>query len=202
MIRHLEVWRRHLRLWLPAALFVLLNLASLSAYRFIYAGRAQTVEARLARARTELDRLVSRRTDLTDRLVRAERAKQQTSELYERQLASESQRLTRTIAEVKSLAERAGLEPTAISYPEQNLESYGLLKRSIVFGVDGTYNQLRQFVNLLELSDSFLTLDEVGLAEQNSGGTRLRIDLHISTLFAGDQQGGAATTPSRPREGR
>src|SRR5262249_7156107 len=39
-------------------------------------------------------------------------------------------------------------------------------KRSFVFEVDGTYLDLRKFINLLELSDSFLTLEAVSLSER------------------------------------
>jgi hypothetical protein len=58
---------------------------------------------------------------------------------------------------------------------------YGLVRRSIVFTVNGTYEELRRFVNFLELSDNFVTLEDVGLSERGSGGD-LRIALRLSIL--------------------
>jgi hypothetical protein len=73
--------------------------------------------------------------------------------------------------------------PQAISYPDETIEDYGLRKRSFQFGVEGTYGDLRKLINLLELSDSFLTLESVQLSGSGTGN-RLRIDLSLSTLFA------------------
>ena len=55
--------------------------------------------------------------------------------------------------------------PRALNYPEEQIQQYGLIKRSFIFNVDGTYTDLRKFINLLELSDSFLTLESAGLTE-------------------------------------
>jgi len=93
-------------------------------------------------------------------------------------------------AEVLSLARRAGLEPEVLAYPEQEIEDYGLIKRSFVFSVSGTYLELRKFVNLLELSDSFLTLEDASMT-QDPKGSELRMSLRLSTLFAKEGAHGA-----------
>ncbi len=92
-------------------------------------------------------------------------------------------RLTRILAEVRELATRSGLEPTNVNYGKEELEDHGLLRRSIEFSVEGTYLEFRRFVNLLELSDSFLVLERVGLRGGEEGGPELRIALGVSTLF-------------------
>ena len=87
-------------------------------------------------------------------------------------------------ARVAELARRAGVEPSSIRYPEERLEDVGLTRRSIVFSVDGDYPGLRQFINFLELSELFLTLEEVSLAGGTRGkSSKLRISLTVSTLF-------------------
>ncbi len=65
--------------------------------------------------------------------------------------------------------------PRSITYPEEQIQQYGLIKRSFIFSVEGTYADLRKFINLLELSDSFLTLEDASLAEEGArhdGGNR------------------------------
>jgi Type II secretion system (T2SS), protein M subtype b len=91
-------------------------------------------------------------------------------------------------SEVRSLARKAGLEPRAFSYPEEDIDDYGLIKRSSIFSVEGTYPELRQFLYLLEASRSFLTVEEINLAGASGGGPELRIDIAISTLFARDAE--------------
>jgi len=172
-----------LRLWLPAAAFVLLNLAGLAAYYLVYAGRAEEKVARF-------DRLTATRQDLVAERQRLERARDQLlaareaiDSFYEDRLGTQAERLTGVIAEIKQLASTAGLEPAAINYASEPIEEQGVVRRSLNFGVSGGYLDLRRLINLLELSSSFVTLDRISLTEdsQESG---LRIRLELSALFA------------------
>jgi Tfp pilus assembly protein PilO len=172
-----------LRLWLPAAAFVLINLAGLAAYYLVYSGRAQAKVARF-------DRLTTTRQDLVAERQRLERARDQIEatrgaidSFYKERLGTQAQRLTGVIAEIKQLASTAGLEPTAIAYSSEPIEEQGVVRRSLGFTVSGRYLDLRRLVNLLELSSSFVTLDRIGLAE-DSGRGNLRIQLQLSALFA------------------
>ena len=68
------------------------------------------------------------------------------------------------------------------------MEDHGLVRRNVNFGVTGTYDQLRTFINFLELTDQFLTLESVnlggGAAERDP---RLRIRLSLATYFVRDE---------------
>ncbi len=182
-----EAFRERTRLWVPALAFLVLNLVFLGTYQLVFAGRVSAVQQRLEASQLELAHIEKQEAELRKAQSDAKRTEQEVDDFYSKRLGTESERLTKIIAEVKGLAKRAGLEPTAISYPEQAFEDYGLAKRSIVFGVRGTYDDLRQLVNLLELSNSFLILEEVSLSESGGmarQGDQLQINLRISTWFA------------------
>lgn len=197
-----EIWRQRIWIWLPALLFFLANAVAFSVYRFGYAGQVQSLESDMESVREQLTPLEQKRTVLERRLQRARAAETAVQQLYADRFSTRSQRLTRIMSEVRSLARQAGLNPKSISYPLQDIEDYGLEKRSFVFSVAGTYSELRQFLNLLELTDSFLTLEAVTLSEESGdGGPELQMNLTLSTLFAresGDNPGPAATTTGRP----
>ena len=178
-----SVWRHKLWTWLPAFVLVILNLAFLSTYRFLLAGQAQLRVFRVERAEKELVSLEADQAALEDLVQRAQINRGRVDEFYSRWVATESERLTQVISEVKNLAQRAGVQSSAFNYPEEDLEDYGLLRRSIVFSVSGGYNQLRQFVNLVELSDYFLMLEDVRLNESGQGNSTIRVRLKISALF-------------------
>jgi hypothetical protein len=197
-----EIWRQRLWIWLPALLFFLANAVAFSVYRFGYAGQVQSLESDMESVREQLTPLEQKRTVLERRLQRARAAETAVQQLYADRFSTRSQRLTRIMSEVRSLARQAGLNPKSFSYPLQDIEDYGLEKRSFVFSVAGTYSELRQFPNLLELTDSFLPLEAVPLSEESGdGGPELQMNLTLSTLFAresGDNPGPAATTTGRP----
>jgi chorismate mutase len=192
----IERWQ----LWLPALLFLLANVGVFSVYRLAYAGRIQALDDRVRVLDGERAKAESRRQELEAARAAAARSQSDIETLYRDRFSTERQRLTRMIAEVKGLAQKAGLDPNRISYPVEEIEAYGLVKKSVVFTVGGTYPQLRQLINFLELSSSFLTLEGVRLSGDSQQPGQLRIDLNISTLFAADPQAGATTAP--PAAGR
>ena len=201
-----EIWRLRLWVWVPALLFFLANAVAFSVYRFGYADQVQSLEADLGEAQKQLQPQLLKRKELERRLQRAGAAEVAVKQLYDQQFSTRSQRLTRVTSEVKSLARKAGLNPRTLSYPEQALEDYGLVKRSFVFTVEGTYLELRQFINLMEHSDSFLTLESVSLSEASQEtGPELRMSLKISTLFSqetGPEEAGAARRVAERAGGR
>lgn len=177
-----SLWRRRKGLWLPALLFFLVNLVAILVYPLRFAGRMEVTAEELDQERAILAELVEQRRDLEGQRQGIERTRLAVDDLYSERLAPERERLTRIIAEVKDLAARSGLTPPSVSYPTEPLEAYGLRRRAFVFSVQGTYPDLRKFINLLELSDTFLTLEEIGLSESSGGA--LSIQLRVSTLFA------------------
>jgi hypothetical protein len=180
-----DLWLGRARRWAPALAFFLLAAGAFGVFRLRFAGEAEVSAQSLTAGRRALAALTADRETLEhdrDR-IRANRAALEA--FYGERLSTESRRLTRVIAEVKDLAARARLAPQAISYPEQEIEGFGLNRRSFVFGVEGGYAELRRLLNLLELSGSFLTLEQVKLVGGEGSGT-LRIDLQLSTLFAAE----------------
>lgn len=187
-----SIWRQRLWVWLPALVFCLANAGACSVYQLGYAGRVESLEHDMDAQRQALDEARGGREASQGMLRRARTNRRQVAALYEQRFSTRARRLTEITAEVKDLARKAGLAPRAISYPERAIEDFGLVKRSFVFSVEGTYLELRQFINLLELSSSFLTLEEMTLVEES--GARLNIQLRLSTLFAAesDDPAGAA----------
>lgn len=190
----MSVWSQRWKLWLPALLFFVLNLGAFLLYRVVFAGEAVVSQASLDRAQERLASLEVEHRELEDLLARIEGTRERIAELYATAFATEAERMTETMREVRRLAGDARLEPSITSYPQEPINEYGLVKRSFVFSVEGTYFDLRSFINNLEISDHFLTLESVGLSEGGGrgSGAELRIDLRISTLFgAGDRTAAA-----------
>lgn len=180
------IWRRRLAVWVPALVFFLANLALFSAYRLVYAGRIESLRGTLEQREERLGELQGRSEALTGLVARARTSRLGVNELYRDRLSTERGRFTAVTAEIRDLARRAGLEPTAMSYPTEEIEDYGLVKRYFTFNVQGTYVELRRFVNFLELTPSFVTLEEVSLS--GGEGPQLGIRLRLSTMFAEEER--------------
>lgn len=168
-------WVVPLVLCIASAGFLWFNVAS-SANGF------RLLERQVESQERSLSELTERRIRLEQIVTTARQNQEGLSELYDRRLASQSERLTRVIQEVKGLASRSGIEPPRISYRERQIDDFGVIQESLLFGVTGTYGQIRQLINLLEVSEDFLILEEIDLRE--AGSSQLDIDLSLSTLFA------------------
>lgn len=177
-LRALNWW-----VWAIPAALVLFNLGALIYYQVGYAGQFGQMRGQLDSVANDRSLAATQREALEELLGRADNGRVGIESLYVDRFSTESERLTQMIREVKDLAQKAGLQRAeSISYPEESIEDYGLLKRSLVFSVTGSYPQLRQFVNFLELSETFVVLEKVNVSGVSPS---LNVSLDISTLFSG-----------------
>lgn len=184
-----RVWREKAWIWAPVLIFFLVNLVAFGIYRLGYANRVGALEERLAADRSELAKLVERERTVALGVERARASRTGIRQLYQDRFSTRKRRLTLIIAEVQELAKKAGLDPKDITYPEERIDDFGLVRRAFNFSVGGTYGALRRFFDLLETSNSFVTIEGVDLvaADAAEAGAELRMDLKLSTLFALDE---------------
>jgi Tfp pilus assembly protein PilO len=185
-----EIWRQRLWIWVPALLFFLANVVAFAVYTVGYGGRLDALDDTLAAQEQKLKTLKAEQRDAEAMLTRVRTNEQQVQQLYAERLSTRSRRLTGIHAEVQAMAQKAGLVPRAFTFPERDIEEFGLVQRSYVFTVQGTYAELRRFINLIEASRSFLSIDEVRVSG-NADEPELSIAIKISTLFARDDDAAA-----------
>lgn len=178
-----ENWLARWRMWVPALVFFLLNGAGALAYSLVGIGdQANLEQQRLTSAKKREAQVAERSRQLGHQVDQILENRERIRMLYEERLSTQSERLTQSIAELRQLARQSGLVPDRVSYPEQSLGDFGLIQKSFVFSVSGSYAELRRLINTLELTESFLTLEEIRLGGGNEG-EELRISLRLSTLF-------------------
>lgn len=166
--------------WSAPLVLVALNLFWLSVFGSGSRVRLRELERRLESA-NRVKGEVSARLQARERLwIDAAENRSRIEAIYRERFATERSRFTEQVRELKSLAERAGLDPATIAYPEDQLAEYGLIRRSFAFSVQGSYDSLRNFLHLLELSSSFLSVDQIAVNEARGG---LGVKLRLSTLF-------------------
>jgi len=190
--RSYGLWRRKVWLWLPPALVLIGAVGFLVYLESSLGSGLQQLDRRLERASREREEAATKLARLTELAAAAEVSRVDTAKLYAERFATERSRLTDLIREIKQLAEHAGLDPREIGYPEEILEDFDLRRRSFVFSVQGSYANLRAFLHLLELSPSFVTIEQIRVNEQ-SGNRGLGVSLRLATFFAGE--------PSAPAPG-
>lgn len=183
-----ERWRRNPWLWIPPLGFCLLNAFGLVVYRSNFAGNVESLEGRNLVAE---DQLAAYRVEIEEReafLLGIDDQKNKIDSLYGEFFETEEERFTRAINEVKKRAREAGLNPTSWGYPRRKIEQSELVKRGIDFSVQGSYQELRTFINFLEVNEQFLVLESITLSDAGAGRNQiLNINLSLSTIFVGSE---------------
>jgi len=102
-------------------------------------------------------------------------AKNQISEFYGDRFAAKDSELA---TELGKLAAENGIHIQQARYTEEDEESSGIVPVAIQGSFSGDYLQLVRFINTLERSKMFFTVDSVDLAGEGAGPVRLQIGLH------------------------
>jgi Tfp pilus assembly protein PilO len=102
-------------------------------------------------------------------------AKDQIGDFYKGRFAAKDSELT---TELGKLAAQDGIRIQQARYKEEEPESSGIVPVAIDGSFAGDYLQLVRFINTLERSKMFFTVDSVDLAGEGTGQVRLQIGLH------------------------
>ena len=177
-----RVLREKWWIWGIPTILLLLGVGFLANYLMALSGEGRSLLSNVSRTEAELEKLLDEADALEAKIEALSFNQDEIRRLYEEHLSTESERLTKILVEVKDLADQSGLTPSALNYQDEELESFDLKRKAFSFGVDGSYSNLRKLIHELEQSESFLTLEQIGLAE--TSGNALQIRLRISTIFA------------------
>lgn len=195
------IWREKRLLLIVLGVLLAANVVYFFTYRVGYQGQLDALDARLEATENQLERAQVAR-------IRAERTldgyrgiERDVKTVFEKHWATQDERLTRMIAEVKRLALASSLEPqtygfsrataTAASTRRRRAAPIGATEVSIDFTVTGTYEQVRRLINLLELSQQFVIIESISLAGHEGKG--LTLGLHLKTLFRDEALAPAAS---------
>jgi Tfp pilus assembly protein PilO len=102
-------------------------------------------------------------------------AKGQISGFYKDRFAASDSDL---VKELGKLATENGVRMQQAKYKEEDTESSGVVPIEVEGSFSGDYLQLVRFINTLERSKLFFTVDSVDLAGESAGPVRLEITMH------------------------
>jgi len=193
------IWReKRIPLWI-LGVFLLANAVFFFTYRVQYENRLSGLEGdkHAAEARLEQVRLQRLRTDQQYAAFR--KAQGDLAVIYNERWATVPERFTALMNEVKRLETASQLigRSHAFSKTEKDARAVAGLGTDVVtisFSVQGTYQQVRRLINLLELSDQFVIIDGISLTGTGGAGD-------ASILAGANAPPQAAPPPSVPSTG-
>jgi hypothetical protein len=190
------IWREKRILLIVLGLLLLANTIFFFTYRVQYVSRLEDLDTRQQQAKARLDQAHQTRVTAEQQLAAYKKVQTDLQVLYNERWSTAFQRLTALIDEVKKLAAASHLEPPSYQFTNGETKnasiatntkgSIGTNTVEIAFTVQGSYEQVRRLINLLELSDQFVIIDGISLATNGSsapGEKTLTLNIRLKTLF-------------------
>lgn len=196
------IWREKRALLILLALVLAANTLFFFTYRVQYQSRLDALDDRLAAAENDLARATRERVGAEKTFQGYRQVEGDVRRVFDEHWSTQAARFTRMIAEVKRQTLASGMQPSSYGFQQtaaklekrsqRDNASLGITAVGVQFSVNGNYRQVRQLINLLELSRQFVIIDQVALVSRD--GDQLTLTLHLTTLFRNEP---AAATPDR-----
>lgn len=195
------IWREKRVLLIVLGALLLANVLFFLTYRVRYQQRLEDLDSRQTQAQAQLDQAIVHRNSIQAQLAAYAQVRHDIQAVYDERWSTQKERLSAILVETQRLAAASQLHPRSYSFTQdvQKDASLGATVMHIAFNVQGTYQQVRRLINLIELSDEFMIIDQLALAssaEDNSGVINLTI--RIKTLFRDPK--GESTASALPRD--
>jgi hypothetical protein len=183
------IWRENRTLLIVLGALLMANAVFFFTYRVQYESRLRALDARLKAAEDQLQLAHNKRLAAQQQLASYRKVQIDLQTLYNSRWATEAQRLTALIKEVKRLGAATQLDPRSINFSRvqdrevQRTGGIGTATVAMTFSVHGTYQQIRRLINLLELSNQFVIIDAINLAAGQPADPNLTLNLRLKTVF-------------------
>lgn len=183
------IWREKRLLLIILAILLAANTIFFFTYRVQYESRLQELDDRRDQAKAQLQEARRARVAAEQQYTAYRKIERDVQQVFAESWSTEAERFTRLVTEVKRLAMAADLVPATTNYSKTDSRrtgdkasrDLGATEVGITFSVQGTYQQIRRLINMLELSDHFVIINSIGLS--SAEGDTLNLNLQIKTLF-------------------
>lgn len=181
------IWREKQLLLIILAVLLIANTAFFFTYRVQYEKRLQDLDARLEESELRQQRARGARMAAQQQIDGYRKVQSDLQSLYTTRWATEPERLTALVTEIKKVTAASQLVPRSLSFSESSDSAKGGTGTEtsvvhITFSVGGSYEQVRRLINLLELSDQFVIIDGISLGG-GAADQKLTLNVRLKTIF-------------------
>ena len=193
------IWREKRVLLVVLAVLLAINTIFFFTYRVQYESRLNALDARKDTVRGQLEDAHRARVAAEQQVAAYKKIERDVADIFDNRWSTEGLRLAGMITEIKQLAVQSQMVPPSYKFEHSDAtfssdarasggarlanQKTGATEMGINFVVEGTYQQVRRLINMLELSDQFVIIDKIGLT--TGSGEKLTMTIHVKTLFRG-----------------
>lgn len=133
-----------------------------------------------ARLATTRERKVDRLRAQYQRVIDGERTLET---FYRDVLSTKRERMPAFQRELRSIAQKFNINPETITYTREIFENDQIVKFAASLPLTGSYENLRAFIDAVERSEHFITIQYIQLTDSKEGGVILSLTINVATYF-------------------
>ncbi len=183
-------WFRLWWVWAVPAVLVVANAVWLFGFHGAAVGGTSFMARSVEQQERAVNRLENQRRGLDETTTGLESLEANLAALRDDQLGSMRERLVPFLVDVVSRARQAGLQPERISYAAVEDRKTGIVHFTATYSLEGTYDQIRYVIYLLEDSPQFVVLERLSLrGQEDASSLDVAVQLGVGTYFADVDEG-------------
>lgn len=177
------------KLVIALAALLALNLVAFLVFTLPRTLQQRNLDSRLRSAREEVQRERDRQASLKARYDLVVANTRDTTEFYQKRIGARGSSMVPVLSEIEALARAHGLQVASQNFTYEPVKGAPLDRFKVDMPMRGTYRELVSFVEELERSSQFITLDSISVRGQQAGEAELRMVLSCYFRSAAGAQG-------------
>jgi Tfp pilus assembly protein PilO len=149
----------------------------------------RNLDSRLRIAREAVERERQKQASLKARYDLVSANTRDATEFYQRRISARATALVPLLRDLEALARGRGLRVGKQSFSYEPVKGAPLDRFQVNLPAQGTYRELVEFVNDLERSSQFVTLDEIAVRAREGGEAEMKMVLSCYFRSAAGKQG-------------
>ncbi len=183
-MKNRNAWLQFWPAWAIPAVLVVANAVWLGGVRGAVLGRGSLLSRQVREAEEQVRRLERQLESLEAAKRESDALRQRLTGLREERLGSMSSRLVPFLVDVVRRAGDAGLASERIAYQVRPDEGSGLVYFSATYELQGSYEQIRNYIGLLEASPQFVVIERLELrGVEDASALTVTVRLGVGTYF-------------------
>ena len=182
-MNNLKVLKEKYILLLPPFILILLCFLALSFWNFSLKDKFSMSEKKVK----DIENKLEEEKNLNLKMKRELKDWEYTSravEDFQKRLGTFQENMTKIIKEIEELSRKSGVVPHTYGFSYSEGEKKHFIRFQIVFPFEADYSNVRNFLHLLELTPSFITLNSINLNTAGEMSEKVNLQFRLTTYFS------------------
>ncbi len=186
-MNNIKILKEKYYLFLPPIILIIICLFALIFWNFSLKNKFSISERKVKNIEKKLEEEKNLKSKLQKELKEWEEVLLAIDN-FKKMLGTPKENMTKIIKEIEELSIKSGVIPHTYGFNFNEKERENFISFIINFPFEADYSNIRNFLHLLELTPSFITLNSINLNTTGEMSEKIRLQFQLTTYFAKEEK--------------